>query len=185
MNKKCLLLVMMLFPMFMMAQNEGNKKPTKYEEFESKTGSITKYIEKSMNNCIIDKATPLKVKIRTVYGEEKNLYFLILEKNKTIITDHSTAFIEYSDLVEINKALAKLLNEVDGDCELKPEYLQNIFTSEDGLKIGYYVEKSKATWKVKLEYGAEYLTITKIKEFADYLINAQKEIETIIAQNGK
>ena len=185
MVKKCLLLIMVLFPMFMMAQNEVSKKQTKYEEFVSKTGSIIKYVEKSMKKCQMDLNYSLKVRMRTVYGEGKNLYFLILEKGKTFTSEPSFAYIEYSDLVEINKALAKLLNEEKSDCELKPEYLQNIFTSEDGFKVGYYVEKSKATWKVKLEYGAEYLPIGKPKEFADYLLVAQKEIEATIAQNGK
>lgn len=184
MNKKILLLTMSLFPLFMMAQNEVNKKTTKYEQFESKTGSITKYVEKSLNNCQLD-GYLIKAKMRTVYGESNNVYFLILEKGKTLTTEPSSAYIEYSDLVEINKALAKLLNEVNDDCELKPEYLQNLFTSEDGFKIGYYIEKSKATWRVRLEYDASYFTVKKIKEFAEYLVYAQKEIETTIAQNGK
>ena len=183
--KRIVFLVIMLFPLFVMAQNERNKNLTKYEEFESKTGSIIKYVDKSKDNCLLDKASFLKTKIRTVYGEGKNLYFLILEKNKMLGIDPSTAFIEYTDLVEINKALARLSDEVDGDCELKPDYLQNVFTSVDGFLIGYYVEKSKATWTVRLEYGAESYTIKKIKEFADFLINAQKEIETMIAQNSK
>jgi hypothetical protein len=38
---------------------------------------------------------------------------------------------------------------------------------------------------VRLEYGAESYTIKKIKEFADFLFNAQKEIETMITQNSK
>ena len=71
---------MLLFPMFMMAQDEGSKKQTKYEKFVSKTGSITKFVEKSMKKCQLDNFYGLKVRMRTIYGEEKNTYFLILEK---------------------------------------------------------------------------------------------------------
>lgn len=174
----------MMLPMFMMAQNKGSIKHTKYEEFESKTGVIVKFTDKSLKKILLPTNPSIKVKIRTVFVEGEITYFLILEKGKSLGVDSSVAYIEYSDLVEINKALARLLNEVNNDCELKPEYLQNYFTSVDYFKIGYYVEKSKATWTVRLEYGADFFTIQP-KEFAEHLLNAQKEIENIIAQSGK
>ena len=112
----------MMLPMFMMAQNEGSKKTTKYEEFESKTGVIVKFTEKSLKKYLLPSNLSLRVKIRTVFREGENRYFLILEKPKTLGVEPSSAYIEYSDLVEINKALARLLNEVNNDCELKPVF---------------------------------------------------------------
>ena len=82
--KRIVFLVIMLFPLFVMAQNERNKNLTKYEEFESKAGCIIKYVDKSKDNCLLDKASFLKTKIRTVYGEGKNLYFLILGKKQNV-----------------------------------------------------------------------------------------------------
>ena len=60
-----------------------------------------------------------------------------------------------------------------------------MFTSEDGFKIGYYVEKSKANWKVRLEYGGDYYSVKPPENFAECLRTAQREIEAIIAKNGK
>ena len=185
MKKLCLLCFIMMLPLFVTAQNEANQKQTKYEEFVSKSGSILKFVDKYMKNCLLDLGSTVRCKIRTVYGEGKNLYYFVLEKVKNSVAETSSAFIEYSDLVEINKAYTRLLNEEKGDCDLKPDYLQNMFTSEDGFKIGYYVEKSKANWKVRLEYGGDYYSVKPPENFAECLRTAQREIEAIIAKNGK
>ena len=78
-KRKYLLLFLMLFPLLIMAQNEASKKQIKYEEFVSKSGRITKFVDKKLPNCQIDFICSLKSKIRTVFGENKNLYFLVLD----------------------------------------------------------------------------------------------------------
>lgn len=42
--------------------------------------------------------------------------------------------IEYSDLVEINKALAKLVAEADTDCSANPDYLETALSPMTVLK---------------------------------------------------
>ena len=185
MKKLCFLCFMMMLPIFVTAQNEASPKQTKYEEFVSKTGYILKFVDKNMKNCLLDLGSTVKCKIRTVYGEGKNRYYFVLEKGKNLGAETTSAFIEYSDLVEINKAYTRLLNEEKGDCNLSPDYLQNMFTSEDGFKIGYYVEKSKAYWKVKLGYGGDYYSVKPPENLAECLRTAQREIEAIMAKNGK
>jgi len=185
MIKKVIMLAILLFPVLAMAQNEEDKKQTKYEEFVSKTGIITKFVDTKMEKCFFNVNESFKVTLRMVYGEVKNHYFLILEEGTFMSGSHSSAHIEYSDLVEINKAFAKLLSEVDADRELRPEYLQNIFTSVDGFSVGYYVEKSKVKWIIKLRHGADKISFKQPMEIANYLLDAQKKIESIMAQNGK
>ena len=165
------------------AQTELNRKPTKYEEFISKAGIIYKYVDKSMKSYSIYANNPLKCKLRTFYGENKNDYFYIIE-NKNLLKGHNYAAIEYSDLVEINNAIAKLRNEVKADIELRPEYLSNYFISVDLFKIGYFIEKSKVTWTLSTDTGSD-ITILNSEEFANHFAEAQKEIETIIQENGK
>lgn len=87
--------------------------------------------------------------------------------------------IEYSDLVEINKALTKLLNDVDADCALNPDYLENRFITEDGFRIGYYVDKGKANWFIRLERYGKSTVFIKKEVLAENFPAAQKKIEEL------
>jgi len=90
--------------------------------------------------------------------------------------------IEYSDLVEINKALAKLTSEVDADCAENPDYLENKFRTVDGVEVGYYVSKGKASWFMKLERYTSSTVFIKSKEvLVEAFTNAQKKIEELKA----
>ena len=93
--------------------------------------------------------------------------------------------IEYSDLVEINKALTKLLSEVDADCESNPDYLENRFITDDGFRIGYYIENGKANWFVRLERYSKSTVFVKKEILAENFPAAQKKIEELKATNGK
>lgn len=94
--------------------------------------------------------------------------------------------IEYSDLVEINKALAKLVTEVDADCAVDPDYLENRFITDDGFQIGYYVSKGKASWYLKLErYSNSTVFIKNAAELTTNFTAAQKKIEELKATYGK
>ena len=105
---------------------------------------------------------------------------MILEKPKTLGSPEYHAFIEYSDLIEINKAYNKLQQEVNADITLNPEYLENKFISNDDFRIGYYVEKEKAHWFIRLDYHyGSWLDLKKIEDFAEFLRNMQKEIENL------
>lgn len=88
--------------------------------------------------------------------------------------------IEYSDLVEINKALAKLCTEVNTDCAANPDYLENKFITNDGFEIGYYVSKGKASWYIKLErYSNSSVFIKNAETLTENFSNAQKKIEEL------
>ena len=93
--------------------------------------------------------------------------------------------IEYSDLVEINKALAKLLNEVDSDCLSNPDYLENRFITEDGFRIGYYVNDGKANWFVRLDRYGKSTVFIKKEVLAENFPAAQKKIEELKTSYGK
>jgi hypothetical protein len=83
-------------------------------------------------------------------GESK--YFYQIEKSG----QYSTASIEYTDLLEVIKALATLKTQVDNDVALNPDYLENKFITSDGFEIGYYVSSGKTRWYLKLErYGSD------------------------------
>ena len=58
----------------------------------------------------------------------------------------NTASIEYSDLLEVIKALKTLQSEEPKDVASNPDYLENKFITVDGFEVGYFVDKGKSTW---------------------------------------
>ena len=55
----------------------------------------------------------------------------------------NTASIEYSDLLEVIKALKTLQSEEPKDVASNPDYLENKFITVDGFQVGYFVDKVK------------------------------------------
>ena len=90
--------------------------------------------------------------------------------------------IEYSDLVEINKALTKLASEVEADVASNPDHLENKFRTEDGFEVGYFVSKGEANWYLKLVRYSRHTVIVKNKTVViDAFKNAQAKIEELKA----
>lgn len=178
--KKILLVIAILLPINLMAQDDSEKKQTKFEQFTSKTGKISKFFDINM-----PKLGYLETSIRTVMGEESNAYFYRIEKPETTTTNSRIAMIEYSDLVEINKALVKLFADVDSDCAMAPDYLENRFITEDGFRIGYYVANGKANWFITLDRLSKSTVFVKKEIIEVNFPEAQKKIEEIKARSDK
>jgi hypothetical protein len=183
--KKILLLLALMVPFVSYAQNEAEKQLTKFEQFSSKTGKISKFVDVNMPKIPKSYMGSLETGIRILMGE-KNVYFYRIEEEETSRSIAHIAMIEYSDLVEINKALAVLVSEVEADCAANPDYLENRFISEDGFQVGYYVSKGSASWYMKLErYGKSTVFIKNAEAITSSFTAAQKKIEELKAQYGK
>ena len=179
--KKFILLLALLMPLSLCAQsNSDEKKLTKFEEFSSRTGTIVKFIDVKMPNIPLSFIGSLESGIRTIKGSSSDNYFFRIEEPETSRSNSHIAMIEYSDLVEINKALTKLVSEVDSDIAANPDYLENKFKTVDGFEVGYYVSKGKANWYLKLERYTKSTVFIKSKEsLVEAFINAQTKIEQL------
>lgn len=180
--KKIVIIMMMalMMPVVSNAQNDAAKKLTKFEQITSKTRRISKFVDVKMPSIPESFMGSLSASIRTVMGEQNNSYFYRIEDPETNRSVAHIAMIEYSDLVEINKALAKLVAEVDADCTANPDYLENRFVSNDGFEIGYYVSKGKANWYMKLErYSSSTVFVKNAESLTTNFQDAQKKIEEL------
>jgi hypothetical protein len=181
--KKLLILFAMMLPLAVVAQSEQlENKLTKFEQFSSKTGRISKFVDVKMPDLPLSYMGNLEASIRTVMGENENHYFYRIEEAETSRSLAHIAMIEYSDLVEINKALTKLISEVEADCAANPDYLENRFITEDGFQIGYYVLNGKASWYLKLErYKNSTVFIKNAEVLAKNFPAAQQKIEELMS----
>ena len=177
------------------AQQDKNteKQITKFEEFSSKTGVIVKYTDVTLPDRLpMNRGVVLYTSIRTIMIGSENVYFYRLYT----YGDGYTAWIEYSDLVKINKAVSRLVADVDADVAANPEYLENKFMTSDGFEVGYYVSKQKVTWYLKLKGNLELYPKIQLKEnfvvypksqqdVVDIFEAAQRKIEELRTTNGK
>jgi len=97
----------------------------------------------------------------------------------------NTASIEYSDLLEVIKALKTLQFEEPKDIASNPDYLENKFITVDGFEIGYFVDKGKSTWYLKLKkYGNDNNTLF-IKDGSSNIETAFNDAKTKIEELKK
>jgi hypothetical protein len=136
------------------AKKEIEKEKTKMDAFTSKTGTILKFTDYKLSGLKQSIGRLTETRIRKINSGTSTMYFFQIEKSGQY--SNSTASIEYSDLLEIIKAISSLKSEVEKDLTSNPDYLENKFTTADGFQVGYYVSKGKISWYIKLEkYGSD------------------------------
>ena len=177
---KKLLLILLCLPMIGFGQNknEENKQLSKMDLFTSKTGSIIKYIDYSVTDIKGSYSTG-EAKVRQIIVGESIGYFFQISKTGKYST--KTASIEYSDLLEVIRAINTLKEDSSSDIISVGDYLENKFVTDDGFQIGYYISNQKAVWYITLEkYGSDNnIFIKEIKDVEISLIEAKNKIDSL------
>ena len=183
MKKIALLLSVILLSVCFQLNAQDTKKEaenvkTKMDVFSSKTGVITKFIDTKLPN-LSTTYTSAETRIRKVKSGNTETYFYQIEKEGKY--GSSTASIEYSDLLEVIKAVKTLKTDVDADIASNPDYMENKFTTVDGFQVGYFVSKGKATWYISLEkYGSDKTLFVSDGEVIDVAFtNAKNKIDEL------
>ncbi|MDI9875001.1 hypothetical protein [Flectobacillus rivi] len=159
-------------------KKEAETIKTKMDSFSSKTGTITKYIDTKLP-ALKTSFGGEETRIRKISNGITTAFFYQIEKEGKYSS--STASIEYSDLIEVLKALKVLKAEVNKDIALNPDYLENKFITVDGFKVGYFVNKGSATWYIKLEkYGSDNTLFVDNGEIIETaFLNAKNKIDEL------
>lgn len=161
------------------AKKETEKEKTKIDAFASKTGSIIKFTDYKLTGIKALYGESSETRIRKISSGLLVSYFFQIKKQGKY--GSSTASIEYSDLIEVIKAFNSLKLELEKDYLTNPEYLENKFTTADGFKVGYMIEKSKVTWVLQLEkYGSDNMIFIENFEIVEKAFHeAKNKIEEI------
>lgn len=159
-------------------KKEAENQKTKMEVFSSKTGTITKFIDTKLPTLktTYDNA---ETRVRKITNGVTSAYFYqIIKPGKY---SNSTASIEYSDLLEILKAMQTLKQEQQKDLALKADYLENKFVTVDGFYVGYYISEGKTSWYVRLEkYGSDNtLYISNVDDIEKAFTDAKNKIDEL------
>jgi hypothetical protein len=168
------ILLMLLTLHFAFAQDRKNEgTETKMEAFGSKTGTITKFVDFKMPSLKLFLGEVAETRVRKVIVGNDLKYFYLIEKESK--NANTTAAIEYTDLLEVIKALAILKNEAMADQASKPDYLENKFVTSDGFQLGYYITEGKGKWYMKFDrYGSDNTVFINDVQTIEASLNAAK-----------
>lgn len=189
--KKLLFFLLILVPCSVMAQDNDEESDsvrsnTKYGVMFLQKGIFFKFEDFKTNKytyIVENDFLKIRASIRKFYGVSKNSYFLKLRIGNTSV------FIEYSDLLEINKAIKKLKSEIENDCLKKPEYIENKFITNDDFEIGYWVKKKfgnyTPTWFFNFDRSIYFEPFKNIDigKVSKILQEKQAEIEEMMAND--
>ncbi|MGA9211441.1 hypothetical protein [Kaistella sp.] len=159
-------------------KKESETVKTKMEVFTSKTGSITKFVDNKLPNLSASYGAA-ETRVRKITNGAATAYFYQITKEGKY--SNSVASIEYSDLMELLKAVKVLKGEVINDIAANSDYRENKFVTVDGFQVGYYVSKGKASWYIKLEkQGSDNtLFIDNGDTFETALTDAKRKIDEL------
>lgn len=152
---------------------------TKIELFSSRAGAIIKFIDYRLPNLNTYLGGSAKSRVRKVIsGQEEKCFYQIENQGKY---SSSTASIEYLDLIEVIKSVSSLKTQYQEDIQLKPDYMENKFTTVDGFQVGYYIEGDKGSWYMRLERSGSdnTLFINKVETIEESFAAAKAKIESI------
>jgi len=158
-----------------------NKNPeTKMDAFASRTGSLLKFEDFKLPRLKGSYGEFVRTRIRKIIIGDEVQYFYQIGKEGQYQT--SIASIEYSDLLEVIKALTFLKNTIDKDLARNPEYLENRFTTLDGFVIGYYISEGKSKWYLRLEKNGSDTSISTsdVSMLETAFIEAKNKIEKLM-----
>ena len=145
---------------------------SKMSDFTSKTGVILKFEDYNLPK-LKSLYGSAETKIRKIISGNQAKYFFQISKKGEY--DTKTASIAYEDIVEVLKALSELKKQSQIDLITTSNYLENKFVTEDKFKIGYYVNKSKVMWFMKLEnYGKNSTLYIRNVELFESAFNSGK-----------
>jgi len=177
-TKSVFLMLLTLNFAFAQDNKEASKSTdTKMEAFASKTGTITKFIDYRMPSLKLFLGEVAETRVRKVIVDEEFKYFYLIEKESK--NADNGASIEYTDLLEVIKALAVLKNEAMADQATKPDYVENKFVTPDGFQLGYFITEGTGRWYMKFDRNGSDNTvfITDVQTIEGSLNAAKNKIE--------
>ena len=127
---------------------------TKLEKLISAKGKLVRTVSYDLE-ATHSETNVLSAQVMVVDTGKSVDYFLLLAKERE--EDEVVAAIAEDDIKALSKAIASLKEASLVDVYLSADHIQNIFATEDGFTIGYFVLDSSLTWFISLDEESDEL----------------------------
>lgn len=178
--KKLLTVMALVMPLYLFAQNVTPEKVTKYETLLSKTGAVISSLQYDLGIIALespysDLTYGLSFSVSKVSVGNSTSKFLRITHYELNSKDNSEAFIEYSDVKQLDNAISQLIElsqkSVPEGCKV-----QNTYMTTDGLIL--ISEEGK--WTLKLErFTRDKITFKNIDALSGRLKEAIKKMDSM------
>jgi len=179
--KRIITIIVLVFISNTLISQTNGGSSSKMTDFVSKTGVILKFEDYDLPK-IKSLYGNAETKIRKIISGDQAKYFFQISKKGEY--DTKIASIAYEDIIETLKAFTELKKQSKIDLNTISNYLENKFITEDEFKVGYYVNKSKVIWYMKLEsYGKNNTLYTRdVELFVNAFNHGKAKIEELKKQ---
>jgi hypothetical protein len=197
--KQIIILAIAFFAALPLTAQHTHNVQTKKERMLSETQTHLKYADKDLPRFDMIGIFLPRTKVRKVDNKKETMYFYLIETqeatadiegklmgslNKKIGGKEKVdwQWIEASDVVAINAALAKFKVESEKDKTAGNSYVEQTYVTSEGFYVGYRVADSMVTWFIKMGPEDPELFSRTGENFFEAFANAQKEIEALKKQ---
>jgi hypothetical protein len=158
---------------------DSNNDLGKFETLVSKKGTMLKFQDTNLSPIRLAFSGAAQTKIRKVIVGSQSTFFFLIEQKGQYRTEFGA--IAYDDLLDLAKAIDVLESELPGDVAANPDYLENKYITDDGFRLGYLIQKNKATWYLALDgKGSDNIIfVSASSNIREALLEAKAKIETL------
>ena len=136
--KKLLALILALIPYSALCQT------SEFNDMKTTEGLIIKYTDTRMEPILLEREGLLVTMVR--YSYNLNQYQCCIRQRYDRYTH--TEIINYKTLVELNKALDRMIVEANSDIATNANFIRNKYRTEDGFIVGYDIESGVCRWYI-------------------------------------
>ena len=162
--------------------NVAFSQDVKFDDMHSASGKIVKYQDVGTPFISLKGLEVIETRARYVYNE--NVVYCCLIKYPCALSLNPivhTEWIKYVDLVQLNKAIERLLKEAELDKTTQPIFLVNEYRTTDGFTVGYEIENTFVNWYIDFgrKFYTEKIIVKNGKNLADVFLAIQAKIEEL------
>jgi len=194
--KKFIISVIAVFMLLPLTAQNASAPQTKKDRMLSVTDSYIKFTDKDLPKFDMVGIFLPRTKVRKVENKKETMYFYLVETQAATANASGSLmgsikvktggkenidwqWIEASDVVAINAALAKFRVEAEKDCAAGKSYIEQSYFTAEGFSVGYRVVDGKAAWFIKMSPKDPEIMSKTGENIFEAFANAQKEIEAL------
>lgn len=158
---------------------------TKYEQMTRQNGIRCHLADYDIATLYARLFHDMETSVRTVETDGSVRYFYRIFRKETKEKPAVEVFVAYEDFLEISDLLDSMMEEERKERNVRKDYSESFYRTEDGFQIGYYVKNRQTNWYIVMDrYGEEKVFFDSVSKLKDHFKKALAKFEEVKKKNG-
>lgn len=158
---------------------------TKYEQMTRQNGIRCHLADYDIATLYARLFHDMETSVRTVETDGSVRYFYRIFRKETKEKPAVEVFVAYEDFLEISDLLDSMMEEEREERNVRKDYSESFYRTEDGFQIGYYVKNRQTNWYIVMDrYGEEKVFFDSVSKLKDHFKKALAKFEEVKKKNG-